>query len=203
MAAHRRSAMLAGGPAAVYHVTVTTSDHRLSTGIRRAIPEDAPLLTALAVRTFVETFGPDNTPDDMASYVSGAFAEAIQRAELADPRNTVLFAEREEQTVGYALLRDGEVPECVPPGDTVEIARLYSVASAIGSGVGAALMTACLASASALGKRSVWLGVWERNARAIAFYERWGFRDVGSHAFQLGRDRQTDRVMLRPVGASR
>jgi ribosomal protein S18 acetylase RimI-like enzyme len=171
--------------------------------VRRATAADAARLASLAAATFRETFAADNTPEDMASYMSGAFGEAIQHAELADARNLVLFAERDGETVGYALLRDGDVPDCVPPGDTIEISRLYSMASAIGSGVGSALMTTCLAEAAARHKRTIWLGVWERNARAIAFYERWGFRDVGSHTFQLGGDRQTDRVMCRGVEEAR
>jgi GNAT superfamily N-acetyltransferase len=167
--------------------------------LRRAGPDDAIMVCALAASTFVDTFGADNTPEDMAAYAAAAFGDAIQRAELADERNCVFIAEREGQVVGYALLHDGGVSSCVPAVGAIEISRLYATASAIGTGVGAALMSACLSEAAARGKRTVWLGVWERNARAIAFYERWGFRDQGSQIFQLGRDRQTDRVMARSV----
>jgi diamine N-acetyltransferase len=167
--------------------------------VRRATTADAGLLASLAATTFVETFRADNSVEDMAAYVAETFGEDIQRRELDDPRNVVLLAEREGVGVGYAMLRDGDVPDCVPHDGAIEISRLYATARAIGSGVGRTLMAACLAEAATLGKRTIWLGVWERNARAIAFYERWSFRDVGAHGFQLGSDRQTDRVMCRAV----
>jgi diamine N-acetyltransferase len=165
--------------------------------LRRASLDDAALLRALATSTFHDTFAADNTPDDMVRYTLEAFGEGAQQAEIADARNTVWLAERDAEAVGYAMLREGEAPECVPAGDTIEIARLYSVRRWIGAGIGAALMQRCLDDAVARGKRSIWLGVWERNARAIAFYQRWGFEDVGIQSFRLGHDVQTDRVMAR------
>ena len=168
--------------------------------IRRATPADAGRLATLAAQAFVDTFGPDNTPEDMAQYLATAFGEAVQRAELADPRNTVILAERGGEMVGYAMLREGPAPREAGDDDAIEIVRLYSFTRWIGSGVGAALMRGCLDEAASRGCRTVWLGVWERNARAIAFYERAGFRDVGAQEFQLGNDRQRDRVMRRDLG---
>jgi Acetyltransferases len=167
--------------------------------IRQATTDDAALFTSIAESAFVDTFGKDNTPEDMAAYCAEAFGHEIQRRELADERNTVLIAERSGDVVGYAMLRTGNVPECVADRDAIEIARLYSVTRVIGTGVGAALMQRCLDLAVERGHRSVWLGVWEHNPRAIAFYERWGFADVGTKSFVLGNDHQTDRVMMRVV----
>lgn len=81
----------------------------------------------------------------------------------------------------------------------IEIARLYAGKRWIGAGIGALLMQSCLREARARDKDTIWLGVWERNARAIAFYRRWDFADVGSQSFQLGGDLQSDRVMARRV----
>jgi ribosomal protein S18 acetylase RimI-like enzyme len=171
--------------------------------IRPAGPADARALSILAAEAFTDTFGPDNTPSDMATYLGAAFDEAIQRAEIDDPRNTILLAERGGGLVGYAMLREGGAPEAVGDDDAIEIVRLYSFTRWIGTGVGAALMQRCLDEAAARGRHTIWLGVWERNARAIAFYRRWSFIDVGSHPFQLGTDRQTDRVMARRVSEVR
>ena len=171
--------------------------------IVRATTADAARLATLAAATFSDTFAADNTADDMAAYLAQTFGERRQRDELEAPGNLVLFAERDGQTVGYAMLRDGAAPSCVDGDAPLEIARLYAIRGAIGSGIGSALMSACLETAAERGRDVLWLGVWERNARAIAFYERWGFRDVGSQSFQLGTDRQTDRVMMRRVGEAR
>jgi GNAT superfamily N-acetyltransferase len=136
----------------------------------------------------------------MAEYLAASFGEPVQRAELTDPRHVVFFAERDGETVGYAMLRLGPAPEQVRSSDPIEIARLYSVSRWIGAGVGAALMQRCLDEAAVRGNSIIWLGVWERNARAIAFYRRWGFTDVGAQTFTLGHDVQTDRIMARRVG---
>jgi ribosomal protein S18 acetylase RimI-like enzyme len=175
----------------------------VTTRIDRAGVEDAARLSTLAAATFVDTFGADNDPADMAAYVAGAFGTARQRDELRDPANTVFVARRGDELLGYAMLRAGPVPPCVGDPDAVEIARLYAATAAIGSGVGAALMERCLAECASRGRRTVWLGVWERNARAIAFYRRWQFVDVGTQRFQLGSDRQTDHVMARTVAVGR
>ena len=167
--------------------------------IRQATAADAAVFTALAASTFVDTFGAENTPEDMAHYLGEAFSEDRQRAEIADPRHTVIIAEQAGEAVGYAMLREGNAPDSVLDRDAIEIARLYAVTHAIGKGIGAALMQRCLDVAAARGRRTVWLGVWEHNPRASAFYRKWGFVDVGTKGFVLGRDHQTDRVMTRAV----
>ena len=58
-------------------------------------------------------------------------------------------------------------------------------------------MEACLASARADGSDLVWLGVWEQNARALAFYAKWGFREIGKKHFTVGSDVQDDLVLAR------
>ncbi len=170
-----------------------------STTLRAATSADAALLAHLAATTFRDTFAPHNTPADMELQLSRMYGDGKQGAELADARHSVFLAERDGETVGYVMLRRGPAPDCVRGHDPIEIARIYAVKPRIGTGIGAALMQRSLAEASACGHDVVWLGVWEHNAPAIAFYRRWGFEDVGSHAFQLGRDLQTDRVMARPV----
>jgi GNAT superfamily N-acetyltransferase len=169
--------------------------------IRRATPADAARLASFAATAFTDTFAADNRPEDMAAYLAESFGEAAQRAELEDPAVTVLLAEKDDALVGYAMLRDGEVADSVPSATrgAIEIARLYAGKRWIGAGIGALLMQRCLDEARARAKDTIWLGVWERNVRAIAFYRRWGFADVGSQSFQLGSDLQTDRVMARRV----
>jgi ribosomal protein S18 acetylase RimI-like enzyme len=169
--------------------------------IRAATPVDAEPLAALAERTFRDTFANDNSPDDIEAYVRDSFSLARVRAELADDANTFLlaFADGEEQPDGYAKLRTGTTDPSVTGLDPVELQRLYVDQSAIRRGVGAALMRASLDAARSAGYRTLWLGVWERNARAISFYKRWQFETVGDHEFRLGADDQTDLIMARPV----
>ena len=169
--------------------------------IRRATEEDAPQLAELARRTFVETFGADNTAEDMAIHVAQAFGTDIQLGEIRDPRMVTLLAEHGRTMVGFAQVRQGTSPACVTGDSPVELWRFYVDRSFHGRGIAQALMRAVEQIARQLGGRTLWLGVWERNPRAIAFYTKSGFADVGSHAFIFGTEEQTDRVMARPLGA--
>lgn len=164
--------------------------------IRRASSVDAHRLSAFASRTFQETFGALNTPEDMTAYVSSAFNDLRQLSEIEDPDTITLLAEINATLIGYAQLRTGVPPSCVPDRHAIELVRFYVDRLEQGRGLAHMLMRAALAAASPRAP-TTWLGVWQRNARAIAFYAKWGFVDVGSHVFVLGSDRQTDRIMWR------
>jgi ribosomal protein S18 acetylase RimI-like enzyme len=167
--------------------------------IRRANEADAELLNALAARTFWDTFARHNRPEDMDAYMSEAFTVAKLAGEIADPRATFFVLEIEGVMAGYAKLYAGEVPACVTGARPIEIARLYVSEEFLGKGVGAALMDACLDEARRSGCDTVFLGVWEHNERAKAFYRKCGFEVVGSHPFILGEDHQTDLWMTRSL----
>jgi diamine N-acetyltransferase len=166
-------------------------------GVRPARPEENQLLFELGVEAFSAAFGPANTPENMALYLQSAFSPERQAAELADPASVFLIAELTSQPVGYARLLEGRPPLPVSGSRPIEIVRIYPRPAWIGRGVGSALMHACLQEAVGRGCDTVWLGVWEKNLRAIAFYETWGFRRVGTHPFLLGMDEQTDWIMQR------
>ena len=162
--------------------------------IRVATVSDAAAVSAFLHRQFNDTFAPHNTESDMLAYCTSAFSPAIQASEIADPNVTVFLAETASgQLVGVAMTRAGSVEPCVSDPTALEVQRIYGV------GVGRPLMRACLRHALWLGHRCTFLGVWEHNKRALAFYSRWGYRDVGSHIFPLGSDMQTDRIMQRDV----
>lgn len=167
--------------------------------IRRGTPGDAGLLSELGARTFSETFAVDNTPEDLAAYVATSFNVAQQTAELEDPASTFLIAEVDGRAAGYAKLHDGEPEKGVEGANPVELVRLYVLRDWLGRGIGEQLMRACVNEARQSGHETIWLGVWERNARAQAFYRKWNFRTVGEHAFRLGSDLQRDIVMERTL----
>jgi GNAT superfamily N-acetyltransferase len=167
--------------------------------VRRAVVADASTLAELGAATFTETFAEANTPEDFAAYMAASFSEAVQRVELEDPNVIVFLAERDAEAVGYIMVREGRTPSCVTAEEALEIARLYTRKSTLGTGVGATLMQRALAEAAGRGKDAVWLGVWEHNARAIRFYEQWDFHPAGTQPFLLGTDLQTDLVMVRRI----
>jgi ribosomal protein S18 acetylase RimI-like enzyme len=165
--------------------------------IRQATVEDAAALAEIAERTFRDTFTEHNTPEDLEAYVAGAYSEEKQRREL-ESGHIVLFGESEDgQAIAYVQMRRVQSPH----GD-IEIARFYVDKNHHGGGIAQQLMQAAYETARELGAKTVWLGVWERNARAIAFYGKCGFVDVGSQPFLVGSDLQTDRVMARVISTS-
>jgi GNAT superfamily N-acetyltransferase len=168
--------------------------------IRAATSADARLLSELGSRTFSDTFAADNNESDMIAYLANAFGVDIQTRELADPSSTFLIAQVAGTAAGYSRLRFGPAPECVRGVRPVEIARFYADAPWIGRGVGAALLMACLDEAAARSCDVVWLATWDRNARAIAFYSKWGFEAAGEADFALGDDVQHDLLMVRAAG---
>jgi diamine N-acetyltransferase len=176
-----------------------TTDATSSLVIRHAISNDVPALTAFARRVFHETFAADNDPADMAAYLAEAFSAGKQEAELANLRRTCLLAEMDGVLVGYACLMDGAAHAGVEGVHPVELERFYVDQAWHGRGIAAPLMEATIRVAESCRGDALWLGVWERNHKAIRFYRKWGFARVGAQTFRLGSDVQRDHVMCRPL----
>ena len=169
--------------------------------IRPAVAKDAEQLAKLAAQTFTDAFACDNTVEDIRAYVRDAFNTTRIQSELQDPANGFLlaFLEGASDPIGYAKLRSGTTEQSVTGPRPIELERLYVSQSVIGQGIGARLMEASLEVACDGEYQTIWLGVWEQNERAIAFYQKWQFEAVGDHIFQLGTDSQRDLIMARPV----
>jgi len=172
--------------------------------IRPAVIADAVSLSRLAAATFRETFEEDNSPDDMARYLAEAFTQELQAAEIDAPTGVVLVAEHQTgpgdaELVGYAHVVSGPAPAAIQGPEPLELKRLYVARAWHGRRVAQALMDAAIDAARARGALTLWLGVWERNPRAVAFYAKYGFARVGEHTFALGADLQTDWLLSRSL----
>ncbi|HZI41487.1 MAG TPA: GNAT family N-acetyltransferase [Gemmatimonadaceae bacterium] len=167
--------------------------------LRLGTANDARDLARTAAAFFVDTFGAANRREDMEAYVASAFTEEKQRAELANPNNRIWLATMSGELAGYAHVRRSAPPPAssISRRPAAEIARIYAGRKWHGRGLGAALMEACVSTAREWGADVLWLGVWERNPRAIAFYEKHGFQAIGEQPFLLGADLQRDLVMAR------
>jgi diamine N-acetyltransferase len=154
----------------------------MSVALRRALPADAPSLAVLAERTFRDTFGVQNSPEDVDLHCARHFGPDIQAREIADRGILTTLAIDSGRLVGFTQL--------MPSRPQPHVAAEWQ-----GKGVAQALLNEAIADAAAAGADCLWLGVWEHNPRAIAFYLKSGFEAAGSHAFMLGRERQRDLVM--------
>jgi len=164
--------------------------------IRLATDQDAAALADLARRTFHDTFAATNNPGDMALYLAQAYGVEQQAREIADPRVTTLLVDEGGSLIAYAQLRNDHVPACVTDTAAIELWRFYVDAQWHGQGVAQRLMASVRDEAKRRGAKTMWLGVWERNDRARAFYQKCGFTVAGDHIFLFGTDPQTDLVLV-------
>lgn len=167
--------------------------------IRRAAPADAPAVAELARRTFMDAFAAASDPHDLALHTARSYGVPQQSAELAHPGITTLVAEADGRPAGYAQIRRGTPPSCVPDAQAVEIARFYVDQAWHGRGLAQRLMHAALSQAREMGAHTVWLMTYEHNHRALAFYAREGFREVGRHGYLFGNTLELDRVLVREL----
>jgi ribosomal protein S18 acetylase RimI-like enzyme len=169
--------------------------------IRPVEVEEAGLLADLSRKTFYDSFSPDNTEENMRLFLEKQFSRDALIKEVGRPGNHFFIAREGETPVGYVKMREhpADSPDCIRLTPAVEISRFYAVNEFIGKGIGRLMMQHALEFAAGLGAKCVWLGVWEKNERAIRFYRKWMFEKVGTHPFLLGNDLQTDWIMARSI----
>ena len=167
--------------------------------IRYATAEDAELIADLSRKTFYETFGYVNTKENMDKFMSEQFTREDLIKEVSEPGNTFFLAFDGDTPVGYVRMREGQKFPQFDNKDSIEIVRIYAVNTYIGTGVGQQLMRQCIFIAKELKKEVIWLGVWEKNPRAIAFYTKWGFEKFSEHNFLLGEDMQKDWLLMKKL----
>lgn len=169
--------------------------------IRRAEIKDAEMLAELSYKTFYDAFHehPKNAPEDLADYMEKAFNNETLLAELNEENSIFLVAEIENEIAGYAKITLGAIEDGISAEKPIELNRLYSHQKFLGKGIGAKLMDECFRIAEENDCDVMWLGVWEFNPRAQAFYKKYGFYEVGKHIFQLGSDPQIDLLMQKDL----
>ena len=167
--------------------------------IRLATEGDAEPIAHLSRETFYETFAAQNSTENMDKFMNEQFTHERLKQEVGAEGNIFLLAELNGEVVGYARLHESVNPPELKDIPSLEIARIYSIQSLIGKGIGSALMKECIATAKNRNKQIIWLGVWKENHRAIAFYERWGFEIFAEHDFVLGDDVQKDWLMRKSL----
>lgn len=162
---------------------------------RKCTHLDVGELREIAYKTYDDTFRHLNTPENMQAYLEAAFERGKLKAELEDPNSAFYFLFLDGALVGYLKLNEGPSQTDLKDPDSLEIERIYVISSCQGQGLGKYLIREALEIARRKGKHYVWLGVWEENEKAIAFYRRVGFRVIGTHEFVMGDERQTDYLM--------
>ncbi len=158
-------------------------------------PEWIESYRQIAVDTFRQTFDRHNTAENMQAYLEKAYNLPILQKEMDTTRSKVFLARSQGQTVGYLKLNFPPAFSHPVGGNSVELERIYVDAAYKGKGIGEALLQKGVAETCSRSAAFLWLGVWEKNHDAIAFYLKKGFVFFGSHPFFVGDDKQTDLLM--------
>ena len=163
--------------------------------IRKLKISEAADLRKIAIQTFVATYGHLNTATNMKNYLADNFSEAQITLELNHPNSQFFFAEIDKEIVGYMKLNTGDAQTVVMQNDAIEIERIYVLEKYQGQKIGHLLYKKAVEFSINKMATELWLGVWEKNKKAIQFYKKNGFVTFDTHIFKLGEDAQTDLMM--------
>ncbi|HEX7695643.1 MAG TPA: GNAT family N-acetyltransferase [Sphingomonas sp.] len=156
--------------------------------LKRATAADAAALSLVASACFLETFAGILQGADIVAHCAAANDPAAFRAWSDDADSRVVLAEIASGAapIGYSVLTTPDLPAVDINADDIELRRIYTLSCAHGTGLGPALMAQALVDARAMGRQRMLLGVYARNDRARAFYEKQGFTKVGERQYRVG-----------------
>lgn len=163
--------------------------------IIQATTTHVELLQQLGKETFYDTFHAHNDAQTMETYLQRAFTIDKLTAELEHAQSFFYVLFDGDEAAGYMKLNIDEAQSEPFGSETLEVERIYIRQAHKRRGFGNVLMQKAMDVAKTHDKRAIWLGVWEKNEQAIAFYEKNGFVKVGEHTFMMGDEAQTDYVM--------
>lgn len=167
--------------------------------IRAVAPDEAEILQKIGKETFTDTFTPHNSEANMRDYLDTSFTIPKLTGELGQPHSRFYFAMDGNEVVGYLKVNFAAAQTELRTEDSLEIERIYVLKAYQGRKVGQLLYEQAIAVAKAHNLDYIWLGVWEKNERALGFYTKNGFAPFGQHVFRLGDDEQTDVMMKKQI----
>ena len=167
--------------------------------LRKATGDDLGIVQFIGRETFFEPFADSNTEDDMNSYLENSFNDHRLSAELSNPDSLFFIAWEDEKPIGYLKVNTGAAQTEEQDEKALEIERIYVKRSHHGKKVGQLLYEKALEVAEQQRSSYLWLGVWEKNPRAIRFYEKNGFIAFDKHIFKMGDDEQVDIMMKKDL----
>ena len=160
--------------------------------IRKVEKADVEVLAKIAKQTFRETFAHGNTEEQLQECFEEAYNLRVLSTELEDPDSETYFIMHEEEIAGFLKVNWGNAQTERELENAFEIQRLYVLQTYQGFGLGKQLFEFALEHAEKNGFSWAWLGVWEHNTKAQAFYNRYGFEKFSQHRFMVGQKVDTD-----------
>jgi ribosomal protein S18 acetylase RimI-like enzyme len=169
--------------------------------ITRCTENEWKQLQEISHITFDETFRAQNKPENMEAYLTQAFTEEKIKNELSEENSQFFFIYAGEEPAGYLKVNIADAQTEEMGNEALEIERIYILKAFQNRGLGRILFDKTMDIADEMQASKIWLGVWEKNNKAIAFYKKLGFSEYGSHSFYMGDEEQTDIIMVKPLAS--
>lgn len=170
-----------------------------SISIKKCSIKDLQILQKVSVETFTDTFKDQNTPENMKAYLDKAYASKKLENELLNTSSQFFFIYLNEELAGYLKVNTDDAQTEEMKNDSLEIERIYVRSKFQKQGLGKYLMNKAIELATESRKNVIWLGVWEKNQNAIAFYSKNGFVKTGAHSFYMGDEEQVDYILTKTL----
>ncbi|MEC0305013.1 GNAT family N-acetyltransferase, partial [Terribacillus saccharophilus] len=154
-----------------------------SISIKKCSIKDLQILQKVSVETFTDTFKDQNTPENMKAYLDKAYASKKLENELLNTSSQFFFIYLNEELAGYLKVNTDDAQTEEMNDDSLEIERIYVRSKYQKQGLGKYLMNKAIEIATEWNMKAIWLGVWEKNQNAMAFYSKNGFVKTGAHSF--------------------
>ncbi|MCZ8538127.1 GNAT family N-acetyltransferase [Paenisporosarcina quisquiliarum] len=167
--------------------------------IKKCMLEDLRELQKISVETFTETFKDQNSSEHLNAYLERAYNLEQLEQELANRSSQFFFVYLNQEVAGYLKVNTNEAQSEAMGAGSLEVERIYVKKKFQKHGLGKQLLNKALEIAQEQKKKKIWLGVWEENENAIAFYQKKGFVQTGAHSFYMGDDEQVDLIMTRTL----
>ncbi|WP_264453764.1 GNAT family N-acetyltransferase [Paenibacillus polymyxa] len=161
--------------------------------------EDLQILQKISIETFNDTFKDQNSPENMKAYLERAFNYKQLEEELSNDSSEIFFIYFNEELAGYLKVNMNDAQSEKLGDESLEIERIYIKNKFQKHGLGKYLLNKAMEIAMEHNKKKIWLGVWEKNENAIAFYKKMGFVQTGAHSFYMGDEEQIDFIMTKTI----
>ncbi|ALP39153.1 GNAT family acetyltransferase [Paenibacillus sp. IHB B 3084] len=161
--------------------------------------EDLQILQEISIETFNDTFKDQNSPENMKAYLERAFNFKQLEEELSNVSSEIFFIYFNEELAGYLKVNMNDAQSEKMGDKSLEIERIYVKKKFQNHGLGKYMLNKAMEIATEHNKKKIWLGVWEKNENAIAFYKKMGFVQTGAHSFYMGDEEQIDFIMTKTM----
>lgn len=172
---------------------------KMTVHIRRCNLEDLLILQEISIQTFTDTFQNQNSPENLKVYLERAYNTEQLQMELSNPSSEFYFIYFNDLHAGYLKINVNDAQSERIADESLEIERIYIRSEFKKKGLGTYLINKAIEIAICKKKKMIWLGVWEKNENAIAFYKKMGFTQIGSHSFYMGDEEQIDFILAKTL----